>query len=231
MKVFPTSLRKWFLIGVWVTASISKSPELFSVFWPILIMRLFGWPPLVLVFPGPPVPLSILWWLCQVNRLQLVSPSLSIIIISTRYKLWKNTCVCVFNWKYVCVCVCFTERICVCMFYWAYICECVCVLLRIHVCVCVCVCVCFTEHICVCFTQHMCIFHWVCVCVCLLLSKYVCMYVCLLLSMWCEIIIIQDFCTPIKLTPLISKTPEKKRNASVLCLLLYPNVNLTWSSQ
>ena len=34
-RVFHTSVSRWFLTGVWVTASLLKSPGLFSVFWPI----------------------------------------------------------------------------------------------------------------------------------------------------------------------------------------------------
>ena len=43
--------------GVWVTASLLKSPGLFSGFWPISIMLSFGWSPLVRQLPSPPVPL------------------------------------------------------------------------------------------------------------------------------------------------------------------------------
>ena len=52
-KVFPTNC--------WVTASLSKSPGLFSVFWLFLIMLYSGWFPLIFLFPYLPVPLPILW--------------------------------------------------------------------------------------------------------------------------------------------------------------------------
>ena len=74
-RVFHNSVSWRFLIGVWVIASLLQSPRLFSVFWPILITLSFGWPPLVILFPIPPVPLSILWWLHQKHQLQVVSPS------------------------------------------------------------------------------------------------------------------------------------------------------------
>ena len=77
LKVFPTSVSRWFITGVWVTASLSKSSGLFSVFWPISVKLYFEWSPLVLIFPSPLVPVSILWWLCQGYQLYLVSPSLS----------------------------------------------------------------------------------------------------------------------------------------------------------
>ena len=75
LRVFHTSVSKWFFTGVRVTASLIKSLGLFLVFWPISTILLFGWSPLVLLFPSPPVPLPILWWLYRVLQLQLVSPS------------------------------------------------------------------------------------------------------------------------------------------------------------
>ena len=39
--------------GVWVTASLLKSPGLFLVFWPFSIMQSFGWSPLVRQLPSP----------------------------------------------------------------------------------------------------------------------------------------------------------------------------------
>ena len=63
--IFQSIVSRWFLTGVWVTKSLLKSPELFSVFWPNLIILRFVWFPLVLLFPNPPVPISIIWWLYQ----------------------------------------------------------------------------------------------------------------------------------------------------------------------
>ena len=61
----------WFLTGVWVTGSLLKSSELFSVLWPILIMQnlddLYDLP-MISKSPNP----FILWGLFQVNQLQLV---------------------------------------------------------------------------------------------------------------------------------------------------------------
>ena len=50
----------WSFTELWVRTSLLKSPGLFSVFWPILMMQLLGWSLLVLLFPSPPVPLIIL---------------------------------------------------------------------------------------------------------------------------------------------------------------------------
>ena len=60
------SINWWSFSGVWVTVSLHKYPGYFSVFWHI-------------IFPILPVRLSILWWLYQAHRLQLVS---LVIIIS-----------------------------------------------------------------------------------------------------------------------------------------------------
>ena len=81
-KVFRISIGWRSCSKVWVTASLLKSPRLFSVywpnstmlyfvlsplvlsvFWPISIMHSLEWSPLVLLFPSPPVLVSILWWL------------------------------------------------------------------------------------------------------------------------------------------------------------------------
>ena len=47
LRVFHISVSWWFFAGVWVTANLLKSPGLFSVFWLIWIMLLFGWSPLI----------------------------------------------------------------------------------------------------------------------------------------------------------------------------------------
>ena len=49
IRVFHTSISRWFLIGVLATATLLKSPGFSSVFWPITIMLLFGWSPLILL--------------------------------------------------------------------------------------------------------------------------------------------------------------------------------------
>ena len=58
--------------GVWMIVSLLQSPGLFSVFWPISIMQLFGLSPLKLLFLNPSVLVSILLWLYQEHQLQLV---------------------------------------------------------------------------------------------------------------------------------------------------------------
>ena len=53
-RVFQISISWWYFTGDWVTASLLKSPAIFSVFWPSSIMLLFGWSPLVRQLPNPP---------------------------------------------------------------------------------------------------------------------------------------------------------------------------------
>ena len=60
LRVFHSSVSWWFFIGVWVAASLLKSPRLFSVFWPISARLYFEWSLLVLLFSNPPVPVQIL---------------------------------------------------------------------------------------------------------------------------------------------------------------------------
>ena len=60
IRDFHISVSRWFFTGVWVTASLLKSPELFLIFWPFSIMLSFGWSPLVRQLPSPLVPLAIL---------------------------------------------------------------------------------------------------------------------------------------------------------------------------
>ena len=74
--VFHISVSRWFLIRVWVTASLFKSPGLSSVFLPISIVLQFGWSPLVLLFRNPPVPLTILWLLYPEYQSQFNVPYL-----------------------------------------------------------------------------------------------------------------------------------------------------------
>ena len=71
-EFFHTSVCRWFLTGVWVTASFLKSPGFFSVISPILIVQWFGWSPFILLFPNPAIPESILRWLYQEHQLKLV---------------------------------------------------------------------------------------------------------------------------------------------------------------
>ena len=76
LRVFHTSISWWSFTGVWVTTSLLKSPGLFSVFWQIFIMQLFG-SPFILLFPSPTSLELIFWWLTQEHQLQLVLSSLS----------------------------------------------------------------------------------------------------------------------------------------------------------
>ena len=67
-----TLILRFLLTGVSVTESLLKSPELSSVFWPILIRDgLYSSSD----FLGFLVPWSILWELVHVYQLQLISPS------------------------------------------------------------------------------------------------------------------------------------------------------------
>ena len=74
LRVFHASVSGLFFTRVWVTASLLKSPGLFSVFWPILVMLKSRWSLLVHWFLSRLVPLSIFWELFLVHQLQLVSP-------------------------------------------------------------------------------------------------------------------------------------------------------------
>ena len=56
---FHISVSRWFFTGVWVTASLLKSPGLFLVFWQFSTMLSFGWSPLVRRPPNPLIPLVI----------------------------------------------------------------------------------------------------------------------------------------------------------------------------
>ena len=86
-EFFIPAFLRWFLTGFWVTAIIFKSPELFSVFWPILTVLSFGWSQLLFLFPILPVLFPSFWWLYGEHQLQLVSPSLFIITATTTKKL------------------------------------------------------------------------------------------------------------------------------------------------
>ena len=55
LRGFHNSCSWWFSTWILVTPSLLKCQELFSVFWPISIKLKFGWSPLVLPFPRPPV--------------------------------------------------------------------------------------------------------------------------------------------------------------------------------
>ena len=59
-RVFHISVRWWFFTGVWVTASLLKSPGLVSGFWPSSAMLSFGESLPVRQLPSPPGPLIIL---------------------------------------------------------------------------------------------------------------------------------------------------------------------------
>ena len=53
---------RWFLTGVWVTANLLKSPELFSVFQPISVMLLSGCCPFInplVTVPSAPITIRI----------------------------------------------------------------------------------------------------------------------------------------------------------------------------
>ena len=60
-RVFHASICWWLSIGV--RASLFKSPGLFLVFRPISTMLLFGWFPLIPLFPSLQVHVPILCWL------------------------------------------------------------------------------------------------------------------------------------------------------------------------
>ena len=57
IRVFHISVSWWYFTEDWVTASLLKSPGVFSVFWPFSIMLLFGWSSLGRPLPNIPGPL------------------------------------------------------------------------------------------------------------------------------------------------------------------------------
>ena len=59
-----------------VYENATKSPGLVSGFWSISISMYFGWSPLVLLFPSPPVLVPIFSWLYQEHKLKFVPPLL-----------------------------------------------------------------------------------------------------------------------------------------------------------
>ena len=69
---FHISDSRWFFTEIWVTASLLKSPGLFSVFWQFSTMLSFGWSPLVRQPPSPLFPLVIPYLLFQTHQLQLL---------------------------------------------------------------------------------------------------------------------------------------------------------------
>ena len=81
LSVFHTNVSWRVLSGVRETAILLKSPGLFSVFWSISIILQFGSFSLLLLFPNPSVPVSILSWQYRLCQLQLASSSYSCFIV------------------------------------------------------------------------------------------------------------------------------------------------------
>ena len=81
IRVFHISVSWCSFTGDWETASLLKSPRLFSVFWPFSIMLLFGWSPFGRHLPNLPGSLVNLYLPCQKHQSQLVlfSPWCSIV--------------------------------------------------------------------------------------------------------------------------------------------------------
>ena len=86
LRIFHTNINWWTFTGVWVTASLLKSPGLFSVFWLILTVLSFGWSPLVFLF----LILQFPWWLYLTHWLQLVPPSPSRSIVCLFFFQFPN---------------------------------------------------------------------------------------------------------------------------------------------
>ena len=74
---FHTTFSWWAFTGVFVTASLLRSPGLFSVFWPISTMLYFEWSQFFLRFPTVIIIFPILWRPFQVHQIHLVSPSVT----------------------------------------------------------------------------------------------------------------------------------------------------------
>ena len=72
IRVFHTSVSWWYFTRDWVTASLLKSPGLFSVFWAFSIMLLLGWSPLARQLLNLSGPLIIVLLPCQKHQSQLI---------------------------------------------------------------------------------------------------------------------------------------------------------------
>ena len=68
VEFFHTRVCREAFTWVWDSKSSLVSSRFFSVFWPFSIMLSFGWSPLVLFFPSPPVHLLILWRMYQLRH-------------------------------------------------------------------------------------------------------------------------------------------------------------------
>ena len=86
-----------------MTASLLKSPRLFSVFCSISTMLLLGWSLLVLLSPCLPLPLLILLWQYWARQLRLVSPSLSCFMFFSVFYQGLSNCIyfCFFQFYHV----------------------------------------------------------------------------------------------------------------------------------
>ena len=91
---FHISVSWWSFTGVWVTASLLRSPGLFWVFWQIAAVQYSGWFQSFLWFPNYPNPFPILLGPFQVHQLQLLSLWLSYSI--TFSVLWQSPGICPF---------------------------------------------------------------------------------------------------------------------------------------
>ena len=76
MWVYNTIGDRWLLTGVWATPILFKSPGLFSIHWPILIVQEFRKVSLVHLFSSSPMLATILSSLYQENQWQLESQQL-----------------------------------------------------------------------------------------------------------------------------------------------------------
>ena len=85
---FHTDLYSGSFTGGWVAASLLRSPEHFWVFYQILIILWSVWSKFLFWFPIPPVLFPRLWRQFQVQKLQLISTSIS---SSTAFSvLWQD---------------------------------------------------------------------------------------------------------------------------------------------
>ena len=88
IRVFHISFSWWSFTGVWVTASLLKSPGRFSIFWLFSTMLLFGWSPLVLQRPSLPVPLNPL--VTVPNALKMIDIIITFMFHSFFYSLARS---------------------------------------------------------------------------------------------------------------------------------------------
>ena len=89
-EFFTWAIADGFFTGDWVTASLLKSPGLFSVFWPILVKPLSEWSLICPLISKSSSPFTNLSGSFQLHQLPLISSSLSCSITSSAHQQGPN---------------------------------------------------------------------------------------------------------------------------------------------